>query len=136
MLTTRYLGWLHAIAPDPEERTALVAAEVALALGLLISAALLVRTAQNVTRADLGFETTGLLTFELSLDERKYATDAAVRGFYERLVRDLRSGPRIVDAAAGSFVPFGAVRPSVVRWFGAQRSPNKKRAGPFAGIRP
>jgi hypothetical protein len=88
-------------------RAALVASQVALALGLLISAALLVETARNVTRADLGFEPRRLLTFELGLDERQYRTDDAVRGFYERLVADLGSRPGIVVAAAGSLVPFG-----------------------------
>jgi putative ABC transport system permease protein len=88
-------------------RAALVASEVALALGLLISAALLIETARNVTRADLGFEPRRLLTFELALDERHYRTGDAVRGFYQRLTADLASRPGVVAAAAGSLVPFG-----------------------------
>ena len=88
-------------------RGTLVAVEVALALGLLISGALLVQTARNVTRADLGFDPRHLLTFELALDERHYATDAAVRDFYERLAGDLASRPGVIGAAVGSLVPFG-----------------------------
>jgi predicted permease len=88
-------------------RAALVASEVALALGLLISAALLVQTAQNVTRADLGFDPRHLLTFELALDDRQYGSEGAVRDFYERLAADLASRPGVADAAVGSFVPFG-----------------------------
>jgi putative ABC transport system permease protein len=88
-------------------RGVLVATEVALALGLLISGALLVQTARNVTRADLGFDPRHLLTFELALDERQYSTDAAVRDFYERLAGDLASRPGVTGAAVGSLVPFG-----------------------------
>ncbi len=88
-------------------RAALVAAEVALALGLLISAALLVETARNVTRADLGFEARNLLTFELALDGRQYPSDRAVHGFYDRLAADLASRPGVAGAAVGSRVPFG-----------------------------
>jgi len=87
-------------------RSALVVAEVSLALGLLISAGLLVQTARNITRVDVGFESSRLLTFQLLLDERQYRDDPAIRGFYERLTADLRGRPTVVSAAAGSFVPF------------------------------
>ena len=88
-------------------RAALVASQVALALGLLISAALLVETARNVTRADLGFDAHNLLTFELALDQRQYPSDRAVHGFYDRLAADLASRPGVAGAAVGSWVPFG-----------------------------
>ena len=42
----------------------------------------------------------------MHLDDRHYGSDAAVRGFYDRLTADLRGRPRVVTAAAGSFVPF------------------------------
>jgi putative ABC transport system permease protein len=89
-------------------RGALVACQVALALGLLVGSALLVQTARNLTRVDLGFETRRpLLTFRLALDERQYPSDAAVLGFYERLEAELARRPGIAGAAAGCLVPFG-----------------------------
>ncbi len=87
-------------------RGALVVAEVSLALGLLISSALLVQTARNITRVDVGFDSSRLLTFQMLLDERQYLDAPAIRGFYERLTADLRGRPGVVSAAAGSFVPF------------------------------
>ena len=90
-------------------RSTLVVAEVALALALLISAGLLVQTARNLTKMDLGFEPARLLTFRLSLDETRYSTPAAVRTFYERLVDDLAGRPGIAGAAAGSLVPFSGI---------------------------
>ena len=90
-------------------RSTLVVAEVALALALLISAGLLVQTAQNLTKADLGFEPARLLTFRLVLDEKRYSHPAAVRGFYERLADDLAGRAGVVGAAAGSLVPFSGI---------------------------
>jgi putative ABC transport system permease protein len=90
-------------------RNALVIAEVALALALLISAGLLVQTARNITRVDVGFDPSRLLTFHLMLDPEKYAEEVAVRSFYERLLLDLRARPGVSGAAAGSFVPFGNI---------------------------
>ena len=90
-------------------RSTLVVAEVALALALLISAGLLVQTARNLTKIDLGFEPARLLTFRLALDEAHYSTPAAVRTFYERLVDDLAGRPGVTGAAAGSFVPFTGI---------------------------
>ena len=87
-------------------RGSLVVAEVSLALGLLISAGLLVQTARNITRVDVGFDPDRLLTFQMLLDERRFQDDDAVRGFYERLTADLRGRPAVTAVSAGSFVPF------------------------------
>ena len=43
------------------------------------------------------------------LDPQKYADDAATRGFFDRLLLDLRSRPGVTDVAAGSLVPFGNI---------------------------
>ena len=90
-------------------RSGLVVAEVALALALLISAGLLVQTAKNIDRIDVGFDTARLLTFRLALDEQRYAAPASIRTFYARLVEDLAARPGVAAAAAGSFVPFSGV---------------------------
>ncbi len=90
-------------------RSSLVVAEVALALALLISAGLLVQTAKNLTKMDLGFEPARLLTFNLSLDDKHYPTPEAVRTFYERLIEDVAGRPGVVGVAAGSLVPFSGI---------------------------
>ena len=87
-------------------RNGLVIAEVSLALALLISAGLLVQTARNITRVDVGFDPQRLLSFQLNLDPQKYGDDNAVRSFYDRLLLDLRGRPGVSSVAAGSFVPF------------------------------
>src|SRR5262245_15885373 len=83
----------------------LVVGQVALAVGLLISAGLLVETARNISTVDIGFTPRGLLTFQVSLDEQQYRTDDSIRSFYARLVSGLtrRGGS---DAAGGLLLAF------------------------------
>ena len=88
-------------------RGSLVICEVALALAVLVSAALLVTTARNITRVDVGFDQHRLLAFQLALDAQHYRAPADIRGFYERLMADLAGRPGVVGVAAGSLVPFG-----------------------------
>ena len=94
-------------------RAALVVSEVALALAVLISAGLLMTTARNITRVDVGFDPRSMLTFQLSLDPQHYRESAEIRGFYERLTADLRSRPGVRDAGAASLVPFGTSGSSI-----------------------
>jgi putative ABC transport system permease protein len=114
-------------------RNALVIAEVSLALGLLISAGLLVQTARNITRVDVGFDPARLLTFHVSLDPQKYADDAAIRSFYDRLLQDLRGRPRVSAAAAGSFVPFGNIG-GHIEFFVDGRSTPAPADTPWTGV--
>jgi putative ABC transport system permease protein len=88
-------------------RSVLMVCEVAFALALLISAALLVQSSRNISRVDIGFEPRNLLAFQLSLDPQRYASPAAQRTFYESLVDELGRQPGITRAAAASLVPFG-----------------------------
>ena len=87
-------------------RTSLVVCEVALALAVLIGAALLVQTARNIARVDLGFDPRNVLTFAVSLDPQRYSTPASIQGFYDRLLDDLAGRTGVTSAAAGSRVPF------------------------------
>jgi predicted permease len=104
-------------------RSALVVAEVALALALLISGGLLVQSTRNLSRLDIGFEPARLLTFRVALDEKRYATPAAIRTFYDRLVADLAVRPGITAAAAGSLVPFAGIGRGTELFFDGQPEP-------------
>jgi putative ABC transport system permease protein len=88
-------------------RSALVTAEIALALVLLVGAGLMIRTLLNLNRTDVGFAPDGLLTIRLPLSGAKYADDAAQLNFYERLLAEVRSVPGVRSAAAGSNLPLG-----------------------------
>ncbi len=84
-------------------RTTLVAAQIALALTLLVSAGLFARSLANVSRVDLGLRTERLVTFGVSPDLNGY-TAVQARALFARLEEELAAAPG-VTAVAGSMVP-------------------------------
>jgi putative ABC transport system permease protein len=85
-------------------RRALVAAEVALAMILVIGAGLLLRTVYNLTRVDAGFDRSRLVTFSMTLP--RASTEQEVRAqVYRRLLESFRSIPGVHAATAMSDLP-------------------------------
>jgi predicted permease len=85
-------------------RHALVTCEVALAMMLVISAALLLRTVYNLTRVDAGFDRSRLVTFSMTLPRGVSYPGGRAR-VYERLVGTLRTGPGVQEVTAMSDLP-------------------------------
>src|SRR5215813_3036960 len=85
-------------------RGALVVAEVALSLVLLVGAGLMVRSFVAMLRDDIGFNPQGVLSFHLWLVDEKYS-EAQRRGFYDQLLKRLKTLPGVVDAGAASILP-------------------------------
>ncbi len=81
-------------------RGVLVAAQVALALVLLIGSGLLVRTFREMRVVDPGFSTRRALTFEIGLPPTRYPTRSDARRFHNALLTRLASLPGVVSAAA------------------------------------
>jgi putative ABC transport system permease protein len=98
MTTGRRRSWI---------RSALVTAQVALALVLLAGAGLMIRTLRNLNHTDAGFTPDNLLTMRLPVPGAKYPDDAKQLDFYERLLQRVRSAPGVQSAAAGSQLPLG-----------------------------
>ncbi|HUI40415.1 MAG TPA: ABC transporter permease [Terriglobia bacterium] len=86
-------------------RSALVTAETALALVLMIGAGLLVRTFARLRSTDPGFEPAHLLTMALDLPGAKYQRGQDVLAFYQGLMDRLRQLPGVQSAAAGTSFP-------------------------------
>src|SRR5262249_7457447 len=87
-------------------RSSLAVAELALATVLLVGAGLLVQTFLNLQRARLGFESGGLLTFQLAPPTAKYPLDRATQ-FYRQVLAALEATPGVHRAAVSSGIPFG-----------------------------
>ena len=86
-------------------RHALVVAEIAMSVVLLLGAGLLLRTFLNLQRADLGFEPRGVLTMRLTLPQQKYPTGEAITTFFEQLVERVRAVPGVTAAGMTSQLP-------------------------------
>ena len=89
-------------------RNVLAASELALATVLLIGAGLLIQTLANLEHARVGFESRGLITFQLALPTAKYPLDGAMPQFYRLLTDSLQAAPGVRGAAVSSGIPFGA----------------------------
>lgn len=76
-------------------RSALVVAQVALSVVLLVGAGLLTRSMAGLLAADPGFDPEETLTFRVALDPTAYAEDEAVLDFTSLLERRLRSLPGV-----------------------------------------
>lgn len=89
-------------------RNGLAAAEVALATVLLIGAGLLIKTLANLEHARLGFESRGLITFQLALPTAKYPLESGMPQFYHSLLDSIQAAPGVRAAGVSSGIPFGA----------------------------
>jgi putative ABC transport system permease protein len=86
-------------------RGALVVAQVAATIVLLISAGLLLRALWQVERIDPGFSAGDVLTLRTSLPQPKYRATAARERFYRRVLGEVRALPGVASAAYISFLP-------------------------------
>jgi len=85
-------------------RGALVTAEVALAVMLVLVAGLLLRTMYNLTHADPGFDRSQLMTFSITLP-RATSYEGGRAQVYVRLLAGLREAPGVQAATAMSDLP-------------------------------
>jgi putative ABC transport system permease protein len=88
-------------------RGALVVAEVALALVLLIGAGVMMRSFASLQRVETGFNPSQLLVVDLPLSPITYRDDAVRTAMVERILTRVRALPGVVDAAIGSTMPMG-----------------------------
>jgi len=86
-------------------RDALVVVQIAMALALLVSASLMIRSMAALRSVDAGFDTHHLLTLRAALPERTYATDGERASFIESAVGEIRALPGVRSAAATSTIP-------------------------------
>ena len=95
-------------------RNALIAAEIALSLVLLVGGGLLVRSFLALQRVRPGFEPAGVLTFQVSLPLAAYPEAPKRKAFWEELERRLTALPGVTSAARTNQLPLtgsGALQP-------------------------
>jgi putative ABC transport system permease protein len=86
-------------------RGALVMAEMALAVLLLVGAGLMMRSFVRLQAVDPGFRPAQALSFELTLPEPRYEKDQAVVAFFNQLLPKIRALPGVRSAASVMALP-------------------------------
>src|SRR4029077_12118375 len=86
-------------------RSALLVSEVALALVLVVASGLLVRTFFHLLRVDPGFNSTRVLTFEMTLPGARYPDKDSLAGVYRKVLSRLNDIPGVQAAGLGSPMP-------------------------------
>jgi putative ABC transport system permease protein len=91
---------------DHRFRDFLVIGELSLALVLLTSAGVFLKSLSKMHDVDLGFRPHGLMTAALALPSRTYDTPAKQIAFLRSTLEHLANSPGVESAAAGMPVPF------------------------------
>src|SRR5438105_2742978 len=86
-------------------RGALVIAEVALALVLLVSSGLLLRSLQRLFARDAGFDGSHLLTMEVQVAGHRYDADSTTVRFFQQALDAVQRVPGVSAAALTSQLP-------------------------------
>jgi len=117
-------------------RKALVVAEVALAMVLLISAGLLVQSFRRLQQTELGFNPNSLLTMRVALPWRKYGGEQGPeqqKQFFQQLMGRLSALPGVESAALTSNLPLASERQEGKLTFTIEgQSADEQQRNPFA----
>ena len=99
----------RAVTAGPRARRlthAFVAAELAIALVLLVGSGLLLASVNRLLNVPLGFGGDRVITARIALTDRRYENDDTYRQFTQRLIAELQGRAGVVSAGFTSSVPF------------------------------
>jgi putative ABC transport system permease protein len=116
---------------------ALVVAEFSLALILLASGGLALKSFWNLTRVDLGIQTEHVLSFRLPVPDNRLKGADQIRSYYQQMLEKIEVVPGVRKAAAMTGVP--ARGPSFGRGFsivGQPINPSERRGAGFQMVTP
>ena len=122
----RVLGWLDA-------RSALVTAQIALALILLTGAGLMIRSAERLRATEIGITPAGLLTVRIDLPRAAY-DNARGQMFLTQLLDRVRGVAGVESAALGLCAPVSGGCNGTIMWFPPATSPRRDGTDPGVGI--
>ncbi|HKV63945.1 MAG TPA: ABC transporter permease [Candidatus Acidoferrum sp.] len=88
-------------------RRIFVAAEIALAVLVIISTSLLVKSFIISVRSSPGYNPANLMVAQLALPRTKYKQESQLRNFSEEVLARIHALPKVVSVGAASSVPYG-----------------------------
>jgi putative ABC transport system permease protein len=109
-------------------RQALIVAELALSLVLLVGAGLLGRSLVQMIRSDPGFDARHVLTMEYRLPRNKYPDARAQWAVHQRIVGSIGAVPGVDVAALASAVPFSGNGARLTIWRAEDAAPDPQLA--------
>ncbi len=115
-------------------RSMLITGQIATCAVLLVGASLCVRSLQNASSIDPGFNTQHVIAATLDPASLGYS-EAQVRGFYEQLSQHVRALPGITAASFVNHLPLGPAREQTAVTDVVSPEPNKKDAVPIDVLR-
>jgi predicted permease len=101
------LGRTDASSGSHRTRSALVVAEVALSLVLLIGAGLMIRSLHQLQNVAPGFESHGVLTMNAAVSQAKFAGPQQENQFFDQVLQRIRSLPGVESAGLIDDIPMG-----------------------------
>ena len=113
-------------------RSALVVAETAIGLVLLVTTGLLLRSFHQLMQVDPGFNPRNVLSFSFDLPESKYPAQKQIQ-FYNELLSRLRTLPGVVSASGVTPIPLS--QDNMVITFQIEGRPVPVADEPFADVR-
>ena len=109
----------------------LVVTELALALVLVLSAGLLVRSFNQLLAIDLGFSKTNVLTLRIALPRSKYPTPAQTINFHTQLMERLKGLPGVSSVGSITHTPLSGF--GIIAYMGIENNqpPERKKDKPI-----
>jgi putative ABC transport system permease protein len=126
------LGSRRASGGHRRTRSALVVAEVALALVLLVTSGLLLRSIERLFAVPVGFASDGLLTMRVQTVGHRFDQDDVTYRFFERALEAVRRVPGVTAAGLTSQLPLSGDRDEYGAHFDAESDPAGR--GPAASF--
>jgi putative ABC transport system permease protein len=96
----------NAESPGKHIQGTFVVIEMALAIVVILSAGLLIRSFARLTAVDPGFQAKGLLTVRIELPRKKYVTSVQRSEFFADVIQKVRALPGVRSASGDAFLPF------------------------------
>jgi putative ABC transport system permease protein len=121
--TTLKEGGRFATGGRTRARGAMIVAEVALSVVLLVAASLLLRSFAQLTRTSSGFQTAHLLTMRVALPEGIYQTANDIAPMYQRIIAALEGLPGV--SAYSAVTPTPLTSSQVTVGFNIAGRPNR-----------
>lgn len=104
-------------------RDALVIAEVALALVLVIGAGLMIRTVIALRSVDTGMSIQNVLTLSLPLNDHTYTKPAAIKEFHRQILERVGTTPGVEAVSFNTDMPLSGDDSELPFWLGVGEQP-------------